>query len=239
MKYSKSLARLSLRGLLLLQFLPVALLEAKTPSKRDLETYQKERGYRREIEIWGREAMVSSAQPLASVAGARILAAGGNAIDAAVAVGAALNVTLLGANQIGGDTVMLIYWAETGEFVALDAYSKVPSDPTLSDKLEGAAGRPRRPRRLPGRAAGNPSTSRRRCPGVDDSRDRSRLDPSHGALRHKDAGRGLCARHRVCREGLSPERSHGGLSGKKSPRLEKVSFYCPGLLPGREILEGG
>ena len=104
------------------------------------EIYKKEQGYRPEVEVRGKEAMVSSMQPLATLAGARILMAGGNAVDAAVAVGAALNVTLPDNCQIGGDTVMLIYWAETGEFITVDAYSKVPSNPKLRDMLEALPG---------------------------------------------------------------------------------------------------
>ena len=113
---------------------------AEDPHERDRETYAREQGNRPEVEIRGREAMVSSTQPLATLAGAKILMAGGNAVDAAAAVGAALNVTQSDMNQIGGDTVMLIYWAETGEFTTVDAYSKVPSNPQLRDLLEALPG---------------------------------------------------------------------------------------------------
>ena len=105
-----------------------------------LDVYQKEQGYRPEVEIWGRKAMVSSSVPLASLAGARMLMKGGNAVDAAVAMGAALNVTWPNNCQLGGDTVMMVYWAETGEFVTLDAYSKVPANPKLRDMLEELPG---------------------------------------------------------------------------------------------------
>ena len=113
---------------------------AKNPQELALETYKQEQGNRPEVEIRGKEAMVSSTQPLATLAGAKILMAGGNAVDAAAAVGAALNVTQSDMNQIGGDTVMLIYWAETGEFTTIDAYSKVPSNPQLRDMLEALPG---------------------------------------------------------------------------------------------------
>jgi gamma-glutamyltranspeptidase / glutathione hydrolase len=43
--------------------------------------------------VLGLKACVSSSQPLATVIGTRILQAGGNAIDASVAVAAALAVT--------------------------------------------------------------------------------------------------------------------------------------------------
>ena len=132
-------------SLLVLTFSANTRVEAQSRQEA-LETYKKEQGYRPEIEIRGTEAMVASSVPLASFAGARILMAGGNAVDAAVAVGAALNVTWFNNCQIGGDTVMLVYWAETGEFITIDAYSKVPSNPELRDMLEalpGVKGHPR------------------------------------------------------------------------------------------------
>ena len=110
------------------------------PDATALDIYQREGGNRPEVEIRGREAAVSSASPLATLAGSRILMAGGNAVDAAVAVGAALNVTWSQMNQIGGDTVMMIYLAKTNEFITIDAYSKVPSNPKLRDMLADQPG---------------------------------------------------------------------------------------------------
>ena len=42
--------------------------------------------------------------------------------------------------RLAATTVMLIYWAETGEIITLDAYSKVPSNPKLRDMLESMPG---------------------------------------------------------------------------------------------------
>ena len=129
-----------MRSILVASWLLLLGLAAPISAQTALDTYRMERGEHPEVEIWGKEAMVASAQPEATMAGVKILRAGGNAVDAAVAVGAALNVTRLGSCQIGGDTVMLIYWAETGEIVSLDAYSKVPSDPKYRDVLEALPG---------------------------------------------------------------------------------------------------
>eukprot|EP00884_Botryococcus_braunii_P000050 jgi/Botrbrau1/10045/Bobra.0355s0004.1 len=61
----------------------------------------------------GLRGMVASSQPLASEAGMRILQAGGNAADAAVAMAAALNVTEPCSTGIGGDAFALFFDAQT------------------------------------------------------------------------------------------------------------------------------
>src|SRR5215208_1190168 len=64
-------------------------------------------------------AMVASNSRLASEAGVEILRAGGNAVDAAVAVGFALAVSLPEAGNIGGGGYMVIRMAD-GRTAALD-----------------------------------------------------------------------------------------------------------------------
>jgi gamma-glutamyltranspeptidase/glutathione hydrolase len=64
--------------------------------------------------------MVSSAHPLASVAGLRTLMEGGNAIDAAVAVASCLGATEMGLSGIGGVGWMQIYHAKTNTHICLD-----------------------------------------------------------------------------------------------------------------------
>ena len=73
-----------------------------------------------------REGMVVSSEALASEVGARILAAGGNAIDAAVATGFALAVTYPQAGNIGGGGFMLVHLANEGRTVAIDYREMAP-----------------------------------------------------------------------------------------------------------------
>lgn len=73
------------------------------------------------------EAMVVSQNALSSEIGARILAEGGNAVDAAVATGFALAVTLPRAGNLGGSGFMLIYLAEEDRVVAIDYRSAAPA----------------------------------------------------------------------------------------------------------------
>jgi gamma-glutamyltranspeptidase/glutathione hydrolase len=75
----------------------------------------------------GASGMVSSAHPLATQAGLDILAQGGNAFDAAVAVGAAVGVVEPYMSGIGGYGTMLIYDAEKGETRVLDSRSRAPA----------------------------------------------------------------------------------------------------------------
>lgn len=75
--------------------------------------------------VVGRNGMVASAHPEASRVGVAILKAGGNAVDAAVAVQFALAVVYPGAGNIGGGGFM-VYRDNTGQAYTLDYREKGP-----------------------------------------------------------------------------------------------------------------
>lgn len=77
--------------------------------------------------VWAKNGMVATQEALASDIGLKILKDGGNAVDAAVAVGFALAVTLPRAGNIGGGGFMMVYDAKQGKTVALDYREKAPS----------------------------------------------------------------------------------------------------------------
>src|SRR5262245_25661113 len=80
--------------------------------------------------------MVSSVHPLATEAGLNVLKSGGNAIDAAVAVGLMLGVVDVDNSGIGGGCFMLIRLAN-GRFVAIDGREKAPAAATRAMFIRG------------------------------------------------------------------------------------------------------
>src|SRR5437867_3544441 len=91
--------------------------------------------------VMGARGVVTSAHPLASMAGIQMLQAGGNAVDAAVAVGSTLNVVEPFMSSAGGIGLMLISRARTGERHVLDFIGRAPAaaDPAActDDELAG------------------------------------------------------------------------------------------------------
>ncbi|MGP0565784.1 MULTISPECIES: gamma-glutamyltransferase [unclassified Nitrospina] len=75
----------------------------------------------------GHRGMVVSQEKTASAIGVEILKKGGNAVDAAIAIGFALAVTLPRAGNIGGGGFMMVHLAKTGETVIIDYREKAPA----------------------------------------------------------------------------------------------------------------
>ncbi|NMH63629.1 gamma-glutamyltransferase [Shewanella salipaludis] len=76
--------------------------------------------------IYAKHGMVASQEALASRAGVEILKQGGNAVDAAVAVGFALAVTLPRAGNIGGGGFMLVHLNQGNKDIAIDYREMAP-----------------------------------------------------------------------------------------------------------------
>lgn len=72
------------------------------------------------------QGMVAAQNAIAAEVGARVLADGGNAVDAAVAVGITLSVTLPRAGNLGGGGFMMVYLAEEERTVAIDYRERAP-----------------------------------------------------------------------------------------------------------------
>ncbi len=99
------------------------LLAAATPPKADGPARQ---------DSWRPPAMgdhgaVTAGHPLAAQAGLEILKAGGNAVDAAVAMASVLAVVRPHMNGLGGDTFMLVYSARDSTVYGLNGSGKAGS----------------------------------------------------------------------------------------------------------------
>lgn len=102
--------------------------------------------------------MVASQEAVATRVGVSILEKGGNAVDAAIATGFALAVTLPRAGNLGGGGFMMIHKADTGETEALDYREKAPAGATR-DMFLGPDGEPDNDKsRFSGLAIGVPGT---------------------------------------------------------------------------------
>ncbi len=78
-----------------------------------------------------RYGIAATPQFLASQAGAKILEAGGNAVDAAIAANAVLGVTQPYVNGMGGDLFAIYYEAKTGKLYGLNSSGWTPKALTI------------------------------------------------------------------------------------------------------------
>src|SRR5258707_14968588 len=78
-----------------------------------------------------RYGIVAASQFLASQAGAKMLEAGGNAIDAAIAANAVLGLTQPYVNGMGGDLFAIVYEAKTGKVYGLNSSGWTPKALTI------------------------------------------------------------------------------------------------------------
>ncbi|QLE78590.1 gamma-glutamyltransferase [Francisella sp. Scap27] len=118
--------------------LPGLSIAAPVPSGYDFIPIQEEMQIAQPVTE--EHGMVSSQEALASKVGVNILKQGGNAIDAAAAVGFALAVTLPRAGNLGGGGFMIIHLNKKDKNIAINYREKAPSkashDMYLNDKGE-------------------------------------------------------------------------------------------------------
>jgi gamma-glutamyltranspeptidase / glutathione hydrolase len=88
-----------------------------------------------------RSVMVASSQPLAAQVGLQVLKDGGNAVDAAIAVAAVVNITEPMMNGLGGDAFVLVHWQ--GKLYGLNASGRCPQ--AMTRKTFSEAGWKRMP----------------------------------------------------------------------------------------------
>ena len=81
--------------------------------------------------VMGQNGMVCSGHPLASQAGIAILQRGGNAVDAAIATAASLNVVEPLMSGIGGDGFIMVYWKDRDRIEVCNATGAAPYAATL------------------------------------------------------------------------------------------------------------
>ncbi len=108
--------------------------------------------------VWAASGMVSAQEEVAAKVGRDILAQGGNAVDAGVAVAFALAVTLPRAGNIGGGGFMLVHDAKTGETHAIDYREMAPAGATRDMFLDAEGNADSELSRYSGAASGVPGT---------------------------------------------------------------------------------
>lgn len=111
-------------------------LSASTAAARD--DHRERAGIDRGAVATGADGMVVSVSPAASEVGARVLREGGNAVDAAVAVQFALNVTQPHSSGIGGGGFMLYYDAAEDDVEIVNSRERAPAGATPEMFLDEA-----------------------------------------------------------------------------------------------------
>src|ERR1700694_5330018 len=81
--------------------------------------------------VISQSGIVASESPLASQAGAAVLARGGNAVDAAIAAHAVMTVVAPMWNGIGGDLFAIVYDAKSGKYYGLNASGWAPAGQSI------------------------------------------------------------------------------------------------------------
>ncbi len=124
------------------------------------------------------DGVVAASHPAAAAAGARLLAEGGNAVDAAAAVQFALNVVEPQSSGLGGGGFMMIHLARTGETFIVDSRERAPAAASADQFAPDGLPMPFAQVSRSGLAVGVPGTLR----GIDTALQRWGLKPLAATL---------------------------------------------------------
>jgi gamma-glutamyltranspeptidase / glutathione hydrolase len=115
-------------------------------------------GTARVLPVLGRNGMVVAQEKRAAAVGLEFLKQGGNAVDAAVATGFALAVTLPRAGNLGGGGFMIVHLAQDDRDIALDYRETAPAATTADVFLDSAGAADPKKSRDSGLGVGVPGT---------------------------------------------------------------------------------
>lgn len=180
--------------------------------------------------VWAKNGMVATQEALASDIGLQILKDGGNAVDAGVAVGFALAVTLPRAGNIGGGGFMMIYDAKQDKTVALDYREKAPSSASRDMYLDSDGNAVSDLSRYHGLAVGVPGTVAGLLKALEDHGTMSREQVMAPAIALAEDGIEVTA-------GLSESLTALSERLQKWPSTKKVFFKADGSTyqPGERL----
>jgi gamma-glutamyltranspeptidase/glutathione hydrolase len=123
-------------ALCVVAFVTAAPLRAQLPAAPEAAS-----GWIDKKPVESRRFMVAAANPLATDAGYAILRAGGNAIDATIAVQLVLGLVEPQSSGLGGGAFLLYHDARSGKLLAYDGRETAPAAAT-PDRFLGADGKP-------------------------------------------------------------------------------------------------
>ncbi len=187
--------------------------------------------------VTGTRGMVSSAHPLASLAGARILLQGGSAFDAVVAVASTLNVAEPYMSGIAGCGYMLIYNAKEEAIHVLDYMGTSPYQATLDAFSEpGSSGVGIRSGMVPGACGGWMAL-------LDRYGSMDRADIFTPAIELAENGYAVTAKNAQFMEGAASRFSPTGakiiMSRGRTPRPGEILVQKELAQTFRKVVEGG
>jgi gamma-glutamyltranspeptidase/glutathione hydrolase len=161
-----------------------------------------------------RQGVVSVANPHGAEAGAQVLEAGGNAIDAAVAIAYALNVVEPQSAGVGGGGFMMIHRANTGETVMIDTRERAPGGAARNMFVEPTGTMPSASQQ--GRAVGVPGMVKGTALAVE----------RYG---HLPLASSIEPAIRLAAEGFAatPRYVDASCSGRARAYAETAAYFCP------------